>query len=103
MAQNGTGAVIVNMGTVNGADNSNPSNTKDRKMQDSLFGPSVGVVSSGPAWANVVEKKVLTDELTPEVIRSWVDKSKEVSDSTVVSTCIATFSCFFVRPPGTLL
>lgn len=55
------------------------SNNKDKKAQESLFGPNIGVVSSGPAWTAVNEKKVLTDELTPEVVNSWIEKSKVVS------------------------
>lgn len=51
---------------------------KDKKVQESLFGPNIGVVSSGPAWAATTEKKVLTDELTPDIVNSWIEKSKDV-------------------------
>jgi hypothetical protein len=54
-------------------------NGKDKKSSDPLFGPSIGPVSSGPAWTIGTEKKVVTDELTPEVVNSWIEKSKEVS------------------------
>ncbi|KAF9467931.1 hypothetical protein BDZ94DRAFT_1248087 [Collybia nuda] len=64
----------------NAADGS--SNNKDKKTQDSLFGPNIGVVSSGPTWTTVSEKKVLTDELTPDIVNSWIEKSKEVSQPT---------------------
>lgn len=65
--------------------NNNPDgavNPKDKKTQDSLFGPNIGVVSSGPAWTAATEKKVLTDELTPDIVTSWVEKSKDVSNFT---------------------
>ncbi len=51
---------------------------KDNKHPDSLFGPNIGVVSSGPAWTNINEKKVLSDELTQDIVRGWIEKSKEV-------------------------
>ena len=54
------------------------SNSKDKKTQEPLFGPNIGVVSSGPAWATTTEKKVLTDELTPDIVNSWIEKSKDV-------------------------
>ena len=54
-------------------------NGKDRKSSEPLFGPSIGPVRSGPAWTICNEKKVITDELTPEVVNSWIEKSKEVS------------------------
>lgn len=57
----------------------NATNGKDKKSSEPLFGPSIGAVRSGPAWTICNEKKVVTDELTPEVVSSWVEKSKEVS------------------------
>ena len=57
---------------------------KEKKSSEPLFGPSIGPVSSGPAWTICSEKKVVTDELTPEVVNSWIEKSKEVS---FVSLC----------------
>ena len=54
-------------------------NGKDKKSSEPLFGPCIGPVRSGPAWTICSEKKVVTDELTPEVVNSWVEKSKEVS------------------------
>ena len=53
-------------------------NSKDKKTQESLFGPNIGVVSGGPAWATATEKKVLTDELTPDIVNGWIEKSKDV-------------------------
>ncbi|KAF9021019.1 hypothetical protein BDZ89DRAFT_957832 [Hymenopellis radicata] len=55
---------------------------KDVKHPDSLFGPNIGVVSSGPAWTNVNEKKMLRDELTQDIVRGWIEKSKEASEPT---------------------
>ncbi|KAJ7590530.1 hypothetical protein C8J56DRAFT_536251 [Mycena floridula] len=52
---------------------------KDKKAQDSLFGPNIGVVNTGPAWTIANEKKVLTDELTQDVVQHWIEKSKESS------------------------
>jgi hypothetical protein len=52
---------------------------KEKKCSEPLFGPSIGPVSSGPAWTLSSEKKVLTDELTPDIVSSWIEKSKEVS------------------------
>ncbi|KAG6900470.1 hypothetical protein C0993_010188 [Termitomyces sp. T159_Od127] len=56
--------------------------TKEKKTQDVLFGPNIGIVNSGPAWTAVSEKRVLTDELTPDVVTNWVEKSKDVSQPT---------------------
>jgi len=67
-------------GTTNAGDAAN--NSKDKKTQESLFGPNIGVVSSGPAWATATEKKVLTDELTPDIVNSWIEKSKDASQPT---------------------
>jgi hypothetical protein len=54
-------------------------NGKEKKSSEPLFGPSIGPVSSGPAWTIGNEKKVVTDELTQEIVSSWIEKSKEVS------------------------
>jgi len=61
-----------------------PSRKEEKKTtHDSLFGPNIGVVSSGPAWTAASEKKVLTaDELTPDIVTGWVAKSKEASQPT---------------------
>ncbi|KAK0458097.1 uncharacterized protein EV420DRAFT_1270807 [Desarmillaria tabescens] len=55
---------------------------KGKKHPDSLFGPNIGIVSSGPAWTTNKEKKVLADELTPDVVRGWIEKSKVASEPT---------------------
>ncbi|KAG6865638.1 hypothetical protein C0991_000808 [Blastosporella zonata] len=56
--------------------------TKDKKTHEALFGPNIGVVSSGPLWTVASEKRVLTDELTPDVVTNWVTKSKDASQPT---------------------
>ena len=69
-------------------------NGKEKKSSEPLFGPSIGPVSSGPAWTIGSEKKVVTDELTPEVVNNWIERSKEV--------CFL-FCCATLRPPLALL
>lgn len=73
------GAVVIDMG-----DLSDPANRdRDKKRQETLFGPNIGVVTSGPAWTETSEKSMpssqLADQLTPEVVKGWITKSKEVS------------------------
>jgi hypothetical protein len=46
------------------------------KKPDTLFGPGVGVITSGPGWTE--PKASNNDELTPEVVKTWMAKSKEV-------------------------
>jgi hypothetical protein len=70
-------AAAMHSGMVGSGDAVN--NSKDKKVQESLFGPNIGVVSSGPAWTAASEKKVLTDELTPDIVNGWIEKSKDVS------------------------
>ncbi|KAG6828827.1 hypothetical protein H0H92_006652 [Tricholoma furcatifolium] len=55
---------------------------KEKKTHDALFGPNIGVVSSGPAWTVASEKRVLSDELTPDIVTNWVAKSKDTSQPT---------------------
>jgi len=79
-------------------------NGKDKKSSEPLFGPSIGPVSSGPAWTIGSEKKVVTDELTPDIVNSWIEKSKEVSFFFPRCFLWCTFSLaryFFA--PGTVL
>lgn len=53
---------------------------KDKKA-DTLFGPNIGIVSGGPKWTERKERKAAGagDELTPEIVRAWMAKSKQVS------------------------
>ncbi|KAG7095477.1 hypothetical protein E1B28_006216 [Marasmius oreades] len=55
---------------------------KDKKIPDSLFGPNIGVISGGPSWTVATEKKVLKDELTMDIVKTWIEKSKEPSQPT---------------------
>lgn len=52
--------------------------TRPPKKHDTLFGPNIGIVSSGPEWTEVSQDKTVVDELTPEIVKGWVAKSKEV-------------------------
>ncbi|KAF8524375.1 hypothetical protein BU17DRAFT_74828 [Hysterangium stoloniferum] len=58
----------------------------NKKKQDTLFGPSIGVVNPGPQWADQGgekgEKSQMQDALTPELVKSWVERSKEASQPT---------------------
>ncbi|KAF8155672.1 hypothetical protein B0H34DRAFT_789768 [Crassisporium funariophilum] len=67
----------VNGGAPQTGDVGNLNAGKDKKSSEPLFGPSIGSVSSGPAWTMNGDKKVVTDELTPEIVSGWVEKSKE--------------------------
>lgn len=60
---------------------SNPN--KDKKASDPLFGPNIGPCSAGPAWTTIASrKKLITDDLTPEVLTGWVEKSKQSTQPT---------------------
>lgn len=61
---------------------------RDKKTLDPLFGPNIGAVTSGPAWTASVDKKIVTDDLTPDVVTSWIEKSQDVS-SPPVGLCFA--------------
>ncbi|KAL4261485.1 E3 ubiquitin-protein ligase MGRN1/RNF157-like protein [Pleurotus pulmonarius] len=49
---------------------------------ESVFGPNIGSVKSGPAWTQIKEKKVLVDELTADVVQGWIEKSKDTTQPT---------------------
>jgi hypothetical protein len=66
-------AVVINMGDLNIGQ---PDSAATKKKQDTLFGPNIGIVAKGPEWTETREKSV--DELTPEIVRGWIAKSKEV-------------------------
>ena len=53
--------------------------TPGSKGNDTLFGPNIGVLGGGPEWTESQEKS--SDVLTPEIVKGWIAKSKEVSDS----------------------
>lgn len=72
------GDVVINMASLNG-------DGKKEKKTDTLFGPNIGIVSAGPDWAASEEtlRGVGTgnagkDELTPDIVKEWVERSKEV-------------------------
>ena len=67
-------AVIIDMGDLSDITN------RDNKKQDTLFGPNIGVITSGPAWTDAggSEKQPITDQLTSDVVKGWIAKSKEV-------------------------
>ncbi|KAK7681388.1 hypothetical protein QCA50_015480 [Cerrena zonata] len=78
MSQNNTndGAVVINMSEIG---TSNPAG-QEKKKQDTLFGPNIGIVSSGPKWTDRTDKS--DDELTPEIVKAWVQKSKQTNHAT---------------------
>lgn len=57
--------------------------SKPPKKHDTLFGPNLGIVSSGPEWTETSQDKAVIDELTSEIVKGWVAKSKEVSHGLV--------------------
>ena len=77
-AQQQQDAVVITMGDLNlNATDAPSASSASRKKQDTLFGPNIGIVSRGPEWTETREKVI--DELTPDVVRGWIAKSKEVS------------------------
>ena len=71
-------AVVITMGDLNLNNTESPatSSSASKKKQDTLFGPNIGIVARGPEWTETREKAI--DELTPDVVRGWIAKSKEV-------------------------
>lgn len=51
---------------------------KDSKDVNTLFGPNIGIMDAGPKWTEPLGEKVGQDEITPDVVKVWIDKSKEV-------------------------
>lgn len=75
--------------TLNNAEREREKEKKGNK--DTLFGPSIGVVGSSPSWCSdfsidygrdVNDEKHAEgweeDELTPEVVKEWERRSKDV-------------------------
>ena len=50
---------------------------KERDV-NTLFGPNIGIMDAGPKWTEPLGEKVAQDEITPDVVKAWIDKSKEV-------------------------
>ncbi|KIJ59398.1 hypothetical protein HYDPIDRAFT_118626 [Hydnomerulius pinastri MD-312] len=69
-------AIVINMGIVD--DNTN----KKEKKQETLFGPNIGVVNTAPQWAQSMGKQAAADNLSSDIIKSWISKSKEASQPT---------------------
>ncbi|PSR78010.1 hypothetical protein PHLCEN_2v7605 [Hermanssonia centrifuga] len=72
--------VVLNMGDLNLNETGPSSPSASKKKQDTLFGPNIGIVARGPEWTETREKAI--DELTPEIVRAWIAKSKEPNQST---------------------
>lgn len=61
----------------------NAASASDKAKNETLFGPALGAVQPAPDWTNVkASTKDLSDELTPEIVRSWIAKSKDPSQPT---------------------
>ncbi|EMD35524.1 hypothetical protein CERSUDRAFT_85481 [Gelatoporia subvermispora B] len=67
-------AVVVNMGDLSLSDSAS------KNKSDTLFGPNIGIVGGCPDWTQRHEK--VPDELTPEIVKGWIAKSKETNPST---------------------
>lgn len=72
-------AVVINMADLS-ITSPGDSSTSTKKKQDTLFGPNIGIVAKGPEWTESREKTI--DELTPEIVRGWIAKSKEANQAT---------------------
>ncbi len=67
------------LGLSNGSEKDGGKDGKNQK-KDTLFGPSIGVSGEGPDWCSTKVKPVKEeDELTSEIVKEWIAKSKEVS------------------------
>ncbi|PIL23552.1 hypothetical protein GSI_14865 [Ganoderma sinense ZZ0214-1] len=75
MSQN---AVVVDMSTPAPAPAAAPAaaTATTSSKSDTLFGPNIGVLGGGPEWTESQEKS--SDVLTPEIVKGWIAKSKEV-------------------------
>ena len=71
-------AVVIDMGTPAPAPGAAPAPAAaEKKNNDTLFGPNIGVLGGGPDWTESGEKS--SDVLTPDIVKGWIAKSKEVS------------------------
>ena len=68
----------INTANVHGDEAVPKDATKPPKKHDTLFGPNIGIVCSGPEWTEASQDKTVVDELTPDIVKGWVAKSKEV-------------------------
>ena len=85
MAQQQQEAVVINMAdlTISPTEAASAAN-QNKKKQDTLFGPNIGIVARGPEWTETREKVI--DELTPDIVRGWIAKSKEVCNHFIIVT-----------------
>lgn len=79
-------AVLVNMTNVQANETAPKDPTGLPKKHDTLFGPNIGIVSSGPEWTETSRDKSVVDELTPEIVKGWVAKSKEARQRLILLT-----------------
>lgn len=74
-------AVVIDMGTpaspAGAGATATTTTPAPRKPSDTLFGPNIGVLGGGPDWTENHEKN--QDVLTPEIVKGWIAKSKQVS------------------------
>ena len=95
MAQTQNNAVVIDMGTPaapGAAATPGTAPATDKKTSDTLFGPNIGVLGGGPAWTESGEKS--SDVLTPDIVKNWIAKSKEVSRPTCLR-CTAFSDCVY--------
>lgn len=64
-----------------------PAAEAGKQSSDTLFGPSIGVVAGGPDWTDSIDSEK-DEELTPDIVKAWIAKSKEVSLCSFVSISI---------------
>jgi hypothetical protein len=77
MAQTAThDAVVINMGVVD------DTTKKKDKNQETLFGPNIGVVNTAPQWAQSLGKQAAAENLSSDIIKTWIARSKEVRNCT---------------------
>lgn len=82
---NDPNALLMNLADLNMVNSENVP-AAQKKKSDTLFGPDIGIVSGGPAWTEAVRsKKAPADELTVDVVRGWIEKSKKVRSIAVRS------------------
>lgn len=91
----GDGAMDSDLSTILALAHTNEKEGKEGKKdkKDTLFGPSIGVSGGGPDWCSTDGKPVDgVDELTSDIVKTWITKSKEVRDE-LLSLPIFTVNC----------
>ncbi|KLO14371.1 hypothetical protein SCHPADRAFT_903315 [Schizopora paradoxa] len=70
------------LGLSNGTEKEGGKDGKNQK-KDTLFGPSIGVPAGGPDWCASKDKPAKEDdELTTDIVKEWIAKSKESAQPT---------------------